>query len=130
MEKHGAKHKSWSKEIEVLVGNKSRSVSADRLLVGGRGPVKNKPMSLPNGTIVAPASVETASSVWECFTDSSLDGGKTWIRSSPPYIDRTDIPGEGAIQPSLILSGQTLTMLTRSSSGFVLRADSKDKGRT
>jgi hypothetical protein len=106
------------------------SIFAYLSLVGGRGPVKNKPISLPDGTIVAPASIETASGIWECFTDSSIDGGKTWMRSSTPHIERTDIPGEGAIQPSLIWSGETLAMLTRSSSGFVLRADSKDKGRT
>jgi predicted neuraminidase len=46
-------------------------------------------------------------------------------------IDRSKILGEGAIQPSLLeVAPGKLSMLTRSSTGFVLRADSEDNGRS
>lgn len=97
---------------------------------GGRGPVKNKPIVLPDGTIIAPASLETPDGNWNCFTDSSHDQGKTWTRSAFAQIDRATWPGEGAIQPSLINSAPgKLTMLSRSSAGYVARSDSEDNGK-
>jgi len=111
---------TWSTSRDLVPGDR-----------GGRGPVKNKPILLPDGTILAGASLESADGVWECFTDRSTDGGLVWQRSSAVEIDRSKILGEGAIQPSLIRSSNgDVTMLTRSSSGFVLRADSKDEGRS
>ena len=49
--------------------------------VGGRGPVKNKPILLSNGDVLAPASFEPASLAetdrisWECFVDRTRDNG-------------------------------------------------------
>ncbi|KAL1844643.1 hypothetical protein VTK73DRAFT_2105 [Phialemonium thermophilum] len=112
--------RTWSPPRELVPGDR-----------GGRGPVKNKPIVLSDGTIVAPASLETPDGRWDCFSDVSRDDGKTWTRSEPVPLDRATWPGEGAIQPSLIADGpRTLTMLARSSSGFVARADSTDGGRT
>ncbi|KAJ5922782.1 hypothetical protein N7516_010485 [Penicillium verrucosum] len=110
---------TWSEPREL--------VSGDR---GGRGPVKNKPVVLSDGTIIAPASLETPDGNWNCFTDSSHDQGKTWTRSAFAQIDRATWPGEGAIQPSLINSAPgKLTMLSRSSAGYVARSDSEDNGK-
>jgi len=93
--------------------------------------VKNKCIFLSNGTIIAPASLETPDGVWQCFTDSSSDQGVTWQRSESVPIDRSKILGEVAIQPSLLeVAPGKLSMLTRSSTGFVLRADSEDNGRS
>jgi predicted neuraminidase len=93
--------------------------------------VKNKPIILPDGTIIAPASLETSDGKWDCFVDSSHDNGKTWKRSAFASIDRKEWPGEGAIQPSLInFAAGKVTMLARSSAGFVARADSEDNGET
>lgn len=83
------------------------------------------------GTILAPASLETPDGRWDCFCDSSTDSCRTWSRSAPIKIDREKLPGEGAIQPSLIERGSgQISMLTRSSTGYVLRADSDDDGKT
>jgi predicted neuraminidase len=93
--------------------------------------VKNKPITLSDGTILAPASLETPDGKWDCFTDSSQDNGKTWQRSAFASIDREKWPGEGAIQPSLInFAPGKVSMLARSSAGFVARADSEDNGKT
>lgn len=100
-------------------------------MAGGRGPVKNKPIVLADGTIIAPASLETPHGEWNCFTDRSVDHGETWQRSEPAGIDRQSWPGEGAIQPSLISVGPgKMTMLTRSSAGYVARSDSHDEGKS
>ena len=49
--------KSWSQAAELVPGDVS----------GGRGPVKNKPLLLPTGRILAPASTEQGR--WLCFAD-------------------------------------------------------------
>ena len=59
--------------------------------------MKNKPIVLSDGAIIAPASVETPDGRWSCFTDKSLDYGKAWSRSDFAHIDRDIWPGEGAI---------------------------------
>lgn len=93
--------------------------------------MKNKPLVLSNGTIIAPASLETPDGKWDCFTDASHDQGKTWIRSAFVEINRETWPGEGAIQPSLINSAPgKISMFTRTSAGHVGRADSEDNGET
>ncbi|MBQ3177364.1 MAG: exo-alpha-sialidase, partial [Clostridia bacterium] len=62
---------------------------------GGRGPVKNKPILLKNGAVIAGASSEDGP--WRAFTDLSRDGGYTWERSD--YIPLPE--GVQVIQPSL-----------------------------
>ncbi|KAI1324438.1 BNR repeat-like domain-containing protein [Xylariaceae sp. FL0255] len=111
---------AWSKSRDLVPGDK-----------GGRGPVKNKLIVLEDGTILAPASLETPDGKWDCFTDRSVDGGMTWQRTEYAPIDRASWPGEGAIQPSLINCGSgRVSMLTRSSAGHVARSDSSDDGKT
>src|SRR5688572_21588139 len=58
---------TWSKASELVAGDK-----------GGRGPVRNKPIVLSNGTWLAPASNELEK-VWNAFVDRSEDSGKTWM---------------------------------------------------
>lgn len=115
-------------------------VSSD---VGGRGPVKNKPIRLSDGAVLAPASLE--GSVWDSFTDRSEDDCKTWEKSGlvplkrscfdiqmvdRPY-DKRDIYGKGVIQPALWEDEKgEVHMLLRSTSSKIFRSDSKDGGRT
>ena len=62
--------KTWSKPKELVEGDVS----------GGRGPVRNKPIRLKSGRILAPASTERGA--WRCFMDISDDDGKTWTKSN------------------------------------------------
>jgi predicted neuraminidase len=111
--------RSWS-EPEKLV-------EADS---GGRGPVRNKPIVLHDGTWVAPASIETDDH-WDAFVDRSSDKGKTWTKSDLIQIDHASIQGKGIIQPTLWESGtKQVHMLLRSTSGYIYRSDSHDKGET
>ena len=97
---------------------------------GGRGPVKNKPIVLADGTWVAPASIERTDT-WDAFVDLSSDQGRTWRASGLVPLDHDTFPGKGVIQPALWESepGQ-VHMLLRSTCGRVCRSDSTDAGRT
>lgn len=110
--------RTWSEARELVPGDGT----------GGRGPVKNKPILLSDGTLLAGASSEQGT--WEAFFDRSEDGGKTWART--PNLDRAAL-GEkhGCIQPTLWESAPgTVHALVRSSCGFLPRTDSTDGGRT
>jgi predicted neuraminidase len=98
--------------------------------IGGRGPVKNKPIVLRDRTWVAPASIETETR-WDCFVDISRDEGETWVKSKMVPIDHGKLKDKGIIQPTLWESEPgKVHMLTRSSEGFIYRSDSEDGGMT
>ena len=117
---------------------------------GGRGPVRNKPIRLKSGRILAPGSTEQG--IWKAFVDRSDDDGKTWNKSQEVAIsqleyksgertvgkDDSSIPvseqsfyGRGVIQPTLWESiPDQVHMLLRSTEGMIYRSDSKDGGNT
>ena len=56
---------TWDDETELVIND-----------VGGRGPVKNKPIAMTNGELLSPASNEgVGGKNWYAFTDISGDGG-------------------------------------------------------
>lgn len=96
---------------------------------GGRGPVKNKPIYLTDGRIIAPASIETPGT-WDSFADISKNG-LDWERGSYVPFDRIKYEGKGLIQPSLWESDKDMVhMLLRSTEGRIFRSDSGDGGKT
>jgi len=104
--------------------------------VGGRGPVRNKPLRLASGRILAPASVETETT-WDAFVDISDDGGLSFRKSPFIPLNRPDSPrsgypvlNKGVIQPALWQDDHGVHMLLRSTEGFILRSDSIDDGET
>jgi predicted neuraminidase len=127
--KRGKKIPSWYTCFRVL---KNGAWSEPSTLVpgdlGGRGPVKNKPILLNNGTICAPASLEfegkpANGQQWQAFVDLSKDG-LNWQAQKP-------IPAEvHLIQPTLWESSAGLHALLRSNAGAIYRSDSMDGGRT
>jgi len=107
---------TWTEPEELVPGD-----------IGGRGPVKNKPIVLSDGTIAAPGSLEPQ---WDCFVDLSTDGGLTWDRRMVP-LDHSKLKFNGIIQPTLWESEPGhVHMLTRSTEGCIFRSDSTDYGRT
>lgn len=110
---------TWSEARELVPGDR-----------GGRGPVRNKPIVLSNGTWLAPASNELQE-VWNAFVDRSEDAGKTWVESDFLKVNRDSILEEGVIQPALWESESgKVHMLLRSSTGVICRSDSEDYGKT
>jgi predicted neuraminidase len=110
---------TWTEPQELVAGDK-----------GGRGPVRNRPIVLSDGTWLAPASTER-NRVWDVFVDRSEDDGLTWTATDKLELDRNAIEGEGVIQPALWESKPGhVHMLMRSSSGKICRSDSEDYGKT
>jgi predicted neuraminidase len=102
-----------------------------RLPDGILGPIKNKPVRLADGTLISPASTESAErpSAWRLQFERSADGGATWTVARPPA------PAEGtaidAIQPSILIhTGGRLQAVGRTRSRHVFETWSSDGGRT
>ncbi len=124
---------TWSEAREVVKGD-----------MGGRGPVKNKPIYLSDGTIIAPASLE--GECWDSFADISCDNGETWKKSENVPLRRINpnerrirdrvynkhyCYGKGIIQPTLWEDSEGVVhMLCRSTSSRIFKSESHDKGKT
>ena len=111
---------TWTEPAELVPGD-----------AGGRGPGKNPPLLLPDGTWLAPGSHERwgESPAWDAFVDRSADGGRTWTLVPVP-LDRSRLRGAGVIQPALWRSGSTVHALMRSTEGSAFRSHSEDGGRS
>lgn len=108
--------------------------SEARLLVeddiGGRGPVKNKCITLSCGRVLAPASLEDASR-WDCFVDYSDDGGLHWTKSQLVPLEHRQLHKLGVIQPTLWEDREhpgRVHMLMRSTEGAIYESLSEDRG--
>jgi predicted neuraminidase len=105
---------------------------ARRLPDGILGPIKNKPVQLADGTILAPTSTESDSepSRWQVHFERSSDGGKTWSTTKP----LNDGVAIGAIQPSILfrekIGGDKLLAVGRSEQGKVFATSSDDGGKS
>jgi predicted neuraminidase len=102
--------------------------AAEPLPAGLLGPIKNKPIQLRDGTLLAGTSVESHRA-WACWVERSTDDGKTWQRHGPMIV-----PGKpwGLIQPTLLeRTDQSILALMRSrDQQAVCQAESRDGGRT
>ena len=103
--------------------------AARRLPDGILGPVKNKPVRLADGTLLAPSSTETPEtpSRWRIHFERSRDDGTTWTVSRPPE----SASAIDAIQPSILTHADgRLQAVGRTRSGRVFETWSRDLGQT
>jgi predicted neuraminidase len=97
-----------------------------RLAEGILGPIKNKPVQLPNGDILCGSSTE-GSGGWRVHFERSTDQGQTWT-ATPPVNDGKEI---GAIQPSILFHpGGKLQALGRTRQSRIFEIWSGDAGKT
>lgn len=138
--KVGPSPREWTGAYRISEDNGKTWGPVVYLPAGLLGPIKNKPLLLSNGDILAGTSVEAGYRgstpadapyrAWACWVEISSDGGKTWSRQGPIVV-----PGEnfGVIQPAIWESrpGQ-LRMLMRSTGriGAVCESSSSDGGKT
>ncbi len=140
--KAGQNPMSWSGFVRRSTDQGKTWSEPDILPAGLLGPVKNKPIQLSDGTILAGTSVESHRA-WACWMERSTDDCRTWRRFGP-----ITLPGHpyGIIQPTLFEctpfprggegqgvrgSGPHVVMLCRSRGvRLVCKAESKDGGQT
>ena len=104
---------SWSEEKELIPGDDT----------GGRGPVKNKPIRISNGNVLAPASTERG--IWKCFVDV-MDHDNNWTKKEILSEDKVNL-----IQPTLWESAPgKIHALMRSKDCKIYRSDSDDGGQS
>jgi predicted neuraminidase len=125
--KFGPSPDTWTGAYKISSDSGKSWGDPVRLPAGMLGPIKDKPILLANGDIVAGSSVESYES-WSGWVERSADDGKTWTKHGPIVI-----PGEpyGLIQPTLVeLRPNVLRLFARTRQGFIYTADSSDGGRT
>lgn len=112
--------------------------AARRLPDGILGPIKNKPVALPDGSILCPSSTEQlgAEPGWRLHFERTADLGRTWTTAAPPVDgDRGGKTAEGkpinAIQPSILFHpGGRLQAIGRTKEARLFQAWSEDGGTT
>src|SRR5262249_55402659 len=126
--KVGANPRDWS-------GFFRRSKDAGRtwgesyiMPAGLLGPIKNKPISLPDGTVLSPTSVESYKN-WAGWADRSVDGCRTGTNPGPISHPKNSF---GVIQPSLcrLRDGSLLALMRSRGLGQVCGSTSRDNGLT
>ena len=96
-----------------------------RLPEGIVGPIKNKPIQLPNGDLLCPSSTEDQG--WRVHLERSPDLGETWEKTEPLNDGREF----GAIQPSILTYRDgRMQILCRSRQGVITQCWSEDGGET
>lgn len=142
--KFGPNVRSWTGARLVSSDEGKTWSKPEHLPAGLLGPIKDKPLVMPNGNIVSGTSVESYTS-WATWIDRSSDNGKTWQKSGPitvPAQFATNEPDNGAtptehvtgiIQPTVVNLGHGhLRLYARSTRdiGRICASDSRDNGVT
>lgn len=123
--KVGPSPSAWWGAVKTSADQGLTWSKAQRLPDGILGPIKNKPVLLPNGDIVSGSSTENDG--WRVHMERSTDDGRTW-RATPPLNDGRDV---AAIQPSVLRHRDgRLQAVGRTRGGRVFAAWSSDNGVT
>jgi predicted neuraminidase len=130
--KVGPSPQEWWGMVRTSRDNGRTWSDARRLPDGILGPIKNKPVRLSDGTLLAGSSTESPArpSVWRVHFERSADAGRTWTVVRPAPSDNPDNPID-AIQPSILVhAGDRLQAVGRTRSGRIFETWSRDRGRT
>jgi len=122
--KTGPSPSEWWGELKTSDDSGKTWSRASRLPEDIIGPVKNKPVLLPNGYLICPSSTEDEG--WRLHMEFTNDNGLTWERTAALNELQT-----GAIQPSILVHRDgKIQLLCRSTVSKILTAWSDDYGRT
>lgn len=123
--KTGPKVSEWKGWMKTSRDHGLTWSAAKALPQGLIGPVKNKPVRLQDGTLLAPSSTE--GNGWKVHFEVSKDKGKTWEKIGP-ISDGKDL---NAIQPSVLQHKDgRLQILARSRNRAIVESWSEDGGKT
>lgn len=123
--KVGSSPTSWRGMLMTSPDAGAHWSKARRLPAGMLGPIKNRPMQLPNGDILCGTSTEGAK--WQVHFERTSDLGKTWTKTTA-VNNGVDIQ---AIQPSLLRTKDgRLDAIGRTRQDQMFGIESGDDGRT
>jgi predicted neuraminidase len=128
--KVGPNPRGWWGMVRTSTNGGRAWSDAHRLPDGILGPIKNKPVRLRDGTLVSPSSTESADSPpkWRVHFERSTDGGRTWVRIAPARpVDGREV---NAIQPTILLRGDSLEALVRTQARRIYATWSADGGKS
>lgn len=129
--KVGANIDPWQTYTALSVdGGKSFSVPTELVPgdFGGRGPVKNKPVKLDDGSLLCPASLEDDVS-WTAWIDRFEAGSDLPSSPAKPMIKIPQPEGAWLIQPTIWQDKESnVHCLMRSKQEKIYRSDSSDRG--
>ena len=93
------------------------------------GPIKNKPVQLADGTILAASSTENSvkPTIWRTYFERTSDLGKTWQMTEAIHDGLTPNTIQGSI---LFHSGRRLQTIGRTKQSQLFETWSSDEGRT
>jgi len=127
--KAGGHPNGWAGFLKTSADDGATWSSATQLPDGFVGPVKNKPVQMPDGSLLCGSSIETPEkpSRWRVQFERTPDHGKTWTK--------TDFVNDGltisAIQPSILFpGGDKLLAIGRTRQSRLFRIGSDDAGKT
>lgn len=124
--KVGPNPRQWWGMVKTSSDDGKTWSAGKRLPDGVLGPIKNKPVQLADGTILAPSSVEETENRWKAFVERSVDDGQTWTVVPVDTSGKFDV-----IQPSVLqFKNGKLEVLCRSKQGNVIQSWSADGGKT
>jgi predicted neuraminidase len=124
--KVGSAPASWWGMMKTSMDDGKTWSKPQRLPPGILGPIKNKPVQLPNGEILCGSSTE-GDGGWRVHFERTKDFGKTWT-ATPPVNDSKEI---GAIQPSILFyPGGRLEAVGRTKNDKMFQIWSDDGGIT
>lgn len=104
-----------------------------RLPDGILGPIKNKPITLADGSLLAGSSIEDAPEppAWRAHFERSPDFGRTWTRTERLAGKTADGEDFWIIQPTIFtLGGGELLAMFRSRQSRIAASRSTDEGRS
>lgn len=122
--KVGPNPREWWGEYKLSYDEGVTWSAACPLPDGMLGPIKNKPLAMPDGSIVYPTSVEYTPDCWRVFIERSEGDLSGWSKIA------VDNNGLNAIQPALFFRRGKLEMLCRTQEGVLAKAVSGDYGRS
>src|SRR5512132_884593 len=121
--KVGPSPRAWWGEERTSTDDGRTWSAAVKLPPGILGPIRAKPVELPDGSLLAGSSTEDAG--WVVHMERLAAG--TWHRGGP----LNDPAQFGAIQPTVLMHSPTrLQILCRSRQGMITEAWSEDGGKT
>jgi len=122
--KVGPNPQSWWGLYKTSIDNGETWSSATKIPDNLLGPIKNKPVKLPNGKILYPTSFETPKE-WNIYLETSDQNLKNWHKIA---IDNNKL---NSIQPTVLTyKDGTLQLLCRSKNKNINESWSKDGGLT